>query len=189
MAQTEALDELPRVSWQSEETNNEYIENLFNREQYLKYEIPTNKIVSVYDRLELKCNIDNFFVTFLNYKSGRPIIRSIINNETRIEYWNYFHDNGEIRLKGYTIGSIQQIGVWEKYSTSGELESLIDCEKDRLNFENLYTMVKEINIANNDLNFKYSEDNKNWIIEDWTENCKYKIDEKGSIKEEKLKSN
>jgi hypothetical protein len=187
--QTSNYLKLTKINWQESHLENSFIEKLFDRKQYDNIEIPNDKIKTVYDRYELTISIEGFYVNFLDYINGKPIIRYIINEKNKVEYWNYFHKNGNLKLKGYTIGPVQKVGIWEQYSELGELESVINYEEKRLSFNKVYQLVKNKNWLKNELELSFSKVSGHWIIKDWTKKLEYVIDSDEKISIEKFKEN
>jgi len=185
--QTEELSRLTKINWLKTYNSNTYIENLFDKVEYEKIKIPKEKIDTVYDRYELTTYIKNYYVNFLDYKNGNPIIRYVANENTKVHYWNYFHKNGKIKRKGYTIGSVQNIGTWEEYSQSGELQSTINYEENHLSFYEVHQLAKKNEWLKNDLEFEYSKKNKSWTIKDWTNKLNYSIDRNKKVAITKFK--
>ncbi|TXG36688.1 hypothetical protein [Seonamhaeicola maritimus] len=178
---------LIKIDWLQEYPMNSFIENLFDKEKYEKIKIPTDKTKTVYDRKELTVSINGYYINFLDYKNGKSIIRYIVNENTKIQYWNYFHKNGKIKLKGYTIGSVQKIGVWEKYSESGTLEAKINYEENRLSFYKIHELAKNKDWLKNELEFSFSKESGKWKIKDWTKKLDYIVDNNEKINKEKFK--
>lgn len=175
-AQTAEFMRLTKINWLKTYSSNKYIESLFDKQEYQKIRIPTEEVDTVYDRYELTASIENYYINFLDYQNGNPIIRYVANENTKVHYWNYFHKNGTIKRRGYTIGSVLNIGVWEEYSESGELESTINYEENRLGFYEVHQLAKENEWLKNDLEFEYSKETESWIIKDWTNKLNYTID-------------
>jgi hypothetical protein len=186
MSQNKIHEELRDVAWQDNRNLNSIIDSLFKKDKFLDEVLLDNMIIDVYDRYELKSPTENYFITSMNYKNGKRIIRSVSNQNNKIEYWNYFYDTGTIKRKGYTIGSILSIGIWEIYSETGELLNTIDYEAERLPFETIYKLIQDLQLSNNDLDFYYSKEESKWRIEDWSGKMKYFIDTNGNVHKEKF---
>lgn len=188
LGQTENFLKLTKINWLKSYPSNTYIDSLFDREEYDKIIIPKEKTDTVYDRYELTASIENYYINFLDYQNSNPIIRYIINENTEVHYWNYFHKNGNIKRIGYTIGSVQNIGIWEEYFESGEMLSTIDYEVNRPSFNEVHELAKKKEWLKNELEFEYSQETEIWIIKDWTNKLNYTIERDKKIVITKFKT-
>lgn len=179
--QTKLESELDKIVKQHEATKNNYIDSLFHLTHSTTDEIITNKVDKVYDRYELLLITTNYEKVAQVYESGKPIVKSIKNRITGITYWNQFHDNGNLKLTGYSSGYLLHIGIWEEFDEKGTLIKVIDQESNRINFDSIYKMAVDLGITKNDVDFIYSTENKLWTIKDWTNKKKYLVDERHDI--------
>ena len=141
------------------------------------------KLDTVYDRLEFLIDSSNYEIVVKEYLTGISIVRSIKNKITNIAYWNQYHDNGEIKWKGYTSGYIQRIGKWEYYSENGNLDSIANYAENRvIDYCEAREILEKEEMDKDDLDYSYDYDNNYWSIKNWTVDKKYFIDNEKALK-------
>jgi hypothetical protein len=184
--QTKLESELNKITRQRESTKNDYIESIFNLPDSTDDKIITKKVDKVYDRYELFLITTNYEKVAKVYEAGKPIVKSIKNRATGITFWNQFHDNGNLKLTGYSIGYLLYIGKWEEFDEKGNLIRVTDRELNRINFDNIHRKVVDLGVGKNALDFTYSINDKIWVINDRTTNKKYSINKTFEIQIQKL---
>jgi hypothetical protein len=184
--QTKIESELDKITGQLESTGNDYIDSIFSLTSSTKDEIVTKTVDKVYDRYELLLITTNYEKVAKVYETGKPIVKSVKNRTTGIAYWNQFHENGNLKLTGYSSGYLLHIGKWEEFDEKGNLIKVTDQESGRVNFDNIHMKAIDLGISKNDIDFTYSIEDKIWIIKDWTANKKYLINKEYEIEVQKL---
>ena len=67
---------------------------------------------------------DGYFEEF--YDHGLLRRRGIIRDGYRIGYWEYYHENGELKQAGAYGFNGKRIGLWEWYYENGEIRWITD---------------------------------------------------------------
>jgi len=129
------------------------------------------KLDTVYDRREFFIDSMNLEIVIKEYLNGNSIVRSAKNKTSNITYWNQYHNNGEIKWKGFTSGYILRIGKWEHYSEEGILDSIADYSMNRvLNYCDVRNMLGESGIEFDDFDYNYNYELDRWELKNWTNN-------------------
>lgn len=140
------------------------------------------KLDTVYDRREFFIDSMNLEIVIKEYLNGNSIVRSAKNKTSNITYWNQYHNNGEIKWKGFTYGYILRIGKWEHYSEEGILDSIADYGKNRiLNYCEVRNILRESKIEFDDFDYKYNYQLDRWELKNWTNNMNYIIDNRRKL--------
>lgn len=98
-----------------------------------------------------------------------PIIESISNELTNIDYWKEFHENGQLEAVGFMTTSVHTyIGEWKYYSDSGKLDSIVDYNrKYKVSFCEFYQIAKDRGLIGKTSLINFDSEQRKWRIEKW----------------------
>jgi hypothetical protein len=98
-----------------------------------------------------------------------PIIESISNKLTNIDFDKEYHDNGQLKAVGFKTASNHTfIGRWKYYSDSGKLDSVVDYDKKyKVSFCDFYQIAENNRMTGKTSKINFNPDKRVWRVEKW----------------------
>ena len=135
------------------------------------------KLMDKYERIESKNEFGiRHTIDSINYQIIRrwkddmtPIIESISNDQTNIDYWKEYYDNGQLKEIGYmTSTKHTYIGTWKYYSQIGKIDSIVDYDKKyKVSFCDFYKIATDKGLTSRTSEIEFNGENRTWRIEKW----------------------
>jgi hypothetical protein len=147
---------------------NECIADLFKKTDIAllnKYDKNVNR-----DEDGIYHSIDSMNYTIIRRwtKRKKPIIESIENDLTHIEFWRGYNEKGILEEEGYmTSSSETQIGIWKYYSKrTKKLDSLVDYDKQyKVSFCEFYTICQKQEMLNETSTIRFIPTHRMWEVD------------------------
>lgn len=157
------------ISFKSVETN-DCVHDLFQQTDPAdknKYE----KIISN-NEYGLRNTIDSLSYKIIRRwtKRGKPIIESISNESTGIDFYREYNDKGTLIAEGYfTKAAHNYIGTWKYYSSNKKLLNTRNYDEEyKVTFCEFYKICETRELTGKTTRIYFNSEKSKWVAEKWT---------------------
>lgn len=116
----------------------------------------------------------NFNVIIGRYVSGELFLKSYGNKLTKLDSWEQYYKNGQLKKIGtMTTGNHIYVGIWKYYSQSGKLDSVVNYNKKfRISYFEAIKIAKKNGFEMPEMEIEETiyKGKSCWEISRWTEN-------------------